>query len=154
MSEQASCDPVRVGLSMVKATRLVWPRTVTGDGEGLVPRAGLVWLGEVADRSGLTAGFGQVLAAVPRRRHDRACAWRSLVVALADGAECLSDHDAQAGLAQPRLFGPVPSRSTAQRVAFAAPGESGEFGEAATSVYREPYRRGDRKILVEEDQWA
>jgi predicted amino acid-binding ACT domain protein len=43
---------------------------VTGDGEGLVSRAGLVWLGEVADRSGLTAGFSQVLASTPRRRHD------------------------------------------------------------------------------------
>jgi hypothetical protein len=30
----------------------------------------LVWLGEVADRSGLTAGFSQVLASAPRRRHD------------------------------------------------------------------------------------
>jgi hypothetical protein len=30
----------------------------------------LVWLGEVADRSGLTAGFSMVLASVPRRRHD------------------------------------------------------------------------------------
>jgi hypothetical protein len=48
----------------------VRPRTVTGDGEGLVSPAGPVWLGEVADRSGLTAGFGQVLAAVPRRCHD------------------------------------------------------------------------------------
>ena len=38
--------------------------------EGLVSHAGLVWLGEVADRSGLTAGFSQVLASAPRRRHD------------------------------------------------------------------------------------
>ena len=30
----------------------------------------LVWLGEVADRSGLTAGFSQVLASAPRRDHD------------------------------------------------------------------------------------
>jgi hypothetical protein len=44
--------------------------TVTGDGEGLVSHAGLVWLGEVADRSGLTVGFSQVLASAPRRRHD------------------------------------------------------------------------------------
>jgi hypothetical protein len=54
---------------MVKATRLIRPRTVTGDGEGLVSHAGLVWLGEVA-RSGLTVGFSQVLASAPRRRHD------------------------------------------------------------------------------------
>jgi hypothetical protein len=57
------------GLSMAKATRLVRPRTVTGDGEGLVSHAGLVWLGEVAARSGLTVGFSQVLASAPRRRH-------------------------------------------------------------------------------------
>ena len=56
---------------MAKATRLIRPRTVTGDGEGLVSHAGLVWLGEIADRSGLTAGFSQVLASAPRRRHDR-----------------------------------------------------------------------------------
>jgi hypothetical protein len=35
-----------------------------------VSHAGLVWLGEIADRSGLTAGFSQVLASAPRRRHD------------------------------------------------------------------------------------
>jgi hypothetical protein len=52
------------------APRLIRPRTVTGDGEGLVSRGGLVWLGEVADRSGLTAGLSQVLASAPRRRHD------------------------------------------------------------------------------------
>jgi hypothetical protein len=51
-------------------------------------------------------------------------------------------------------FGPVPSCSTAQRAAFPVPGESGEFCEAATSVNRQPYGRGDREILVEEDQWA
>ena len=55
---------------MAKATRLIRPRTVTGAGEGLVSLAGLVWLGEVADRSGLTVGFSQVLASAPRRRHD------------------------------------------------------------------------------------
>jgi hypothetical protein len=44
---------------MAKATRLIWPQTVTGDGEGLVSHAGLVWLGEIADRSGLTTGCSQ-----------------------------------------------------------------------------------------------
>jgi hypothetical protein len=50
---------------MAKATGLIWPRTVTGDGEGLVLHAGLVWLGEVADRSGLTVRLSQVLASAP-----------------------------------------------------------------------------------------
>jgi hypothetical protein len=52
------------------ATRLIRPRTVTGDGEGLMSHGGLVWLGEVADRGGPTAGLGQGLASAPRRRHD------------------------------------------------------------------------------------
>jgi Transposase DDE domain group 1 len=104
---------------MGKATRLVRPRTVTGDGEGLVSHAGLVWLGEVADRSGLTAGLSQVLAGAPRRRHDPGVCLAQLVVALADGAECLSDLEVFRG--QPELFGPVPSRSSAQR-AFTALG--------------------------------
>lgn len=98
---------------MGKATRLVRPRTVTSDGEGLVSRAGLVWLGEVADRTGLTGAFSQVLAEVPRRRHDPGVGLAQLVVALADGAECLSDLEALRG--QPQLFGPVPSRSSVQR---------------------------------------
>jgi hypothetical protein len=92
---------------------------VTGDGEGLVSRGGLVWLGEVADRSGLTAGLSGVLAEAPRRRHDPGVGLAQLVVALADGAECLSDLEALRG--QPQLFGPVPSRTSAQR-AFAALG--------------------------------
>jgi hypothetical protein len=95
------------------ATRLVQPRSVTGDGEGLVSRGGLVWLGEVADRSGLTAGLRGVLAKVPRRRHDPGITLAQMVVALADGAECLSDLEAFRG--QPQLFGPVASRPSVQR---------------------------------------
>ena len=53
---------------MAWATRLIRPRTVTGDGEGLVSHAGLVWLGEVADRSGLTAGSARCW----RQRHAAA----------------------------------------------------------------------------------
>ncbi len=50
---------------MPKATRLVRSRTVTADGAGLVSHAGLVWLGEVADRSGLTAGLAAAMAQRP-----------------------------------------------------------------------------------------
>ena len=70
MFRQAFNNPVREGLQWRRPPRLIRPRTVTGDGEGLVSHAGLVWLGEVADRSGLTAGCSQVLASAPRRRHD------------------------------------------------------------------------------------
>ena len=54
---------------MAKAARLIRPRPVTSDGEGLVSHAGLVWLGEVGPQR-LTAGLSQVLASAPRRRHD------------------------------------------------------------------------------------
>ena len=76
---------------MPKATRLVRPRTVTADGAGLVSHAGLVWLGEVADRSGLTAGLSAAMAQRPRRRHDPGVTLGQMVLALADGATCVSD---------------------------------------------------------------
>ena len=44
---------------MGQGSRLIRPRTVTGDADGLVSHAGLVWLAETADRSGLTAGMYQ-----------------------------------------------------------------------------------------------
>jgi hypothetical protein len=53
-----------------EAIRIVRPRTMTGNREGFVSHAGLVWLGEVAHGAGLTAGLSQVLAEAPRRRHD------------------------------------------------------------------------------------
>jgi hypothetical protein len=45
---------------MGRATSLVRPRTVTGDGEGLVSHAGLAWLGEAPARYDKTRHpFGQ-----------------------------------------------------------------------------------------------
>jgi len=71
MCVQASFNnQVREGFQWRRPPRLIRPPTVTGDGEGPVSHAGLVWLGEVADRSGLTVGFSQVLASAPRRRRD------------------------------------------------------------------------------------
>jgi hypothetical protein len=98
---------------MGQATRLVRPRSVTGDGEGLISHAGLVWLGEVADRSGLTAGLRLAMAGVPRRRHDPGVTLAQMVVALADGAVCVSDLATVRD--QPGLFGPVASQTTAWR---------------------------------------
>jgi hypothetical protein len=95
---------------MGQATRLVRPRTVTGDGEGLVSHAGLVWLGEIADRSGLTTGLSEAMAAL---RHDPGVTLAQMIVALADGAECVSDLAALRD--QPALFGPVASQPTAWR---------------------------------------
>ena len=84
MSKQAFNNPVREGFRWERYQ--AGPATDRyGDGEGLVSRGGLVWLGEVADRSGLTAGLSLVLADVPRRRHDPGVGLAQLVVALADG---------------------------------------------------------------------
>src|SRR5829696_1669905 len=99
------------GLSVAKATRLVRPRTVTADGEGLASHAGLVWLGEVADRTGLTAGLSAAMAERPRRRHDPGVTLAQMALALADGATCVSDLAVLRD--QPGLFGPVASHATA-----------------------------------------
>jgi hypothetical protein len=95
---------------------------VTADGDGLVSHAGLVWLGEVADRTGLTAGLSAAMAERPRRRHDPGVTLAQMAVALADGATCVSDLATLRD--QPGLFGPVASHATAWRtIAELAPGE-------------------------------
>jgi hypothetical protein len=99
---------------MAKAIRLVRPRTVTGDGEGLVSHAGLVWLGEVADRSGLTAGLCQAMAEMPRRRHDPGVTLAQMIVALADGAECVSDLAMLRD--QPALFGALSALAATRKM--------------------------------------
>jgi hypothetical protein len=121
-----------------KAIRLVRPRTVTGDGVGLVSHAGLVWLGEVADRTGLTAGLSAAMAQRPRRRHDPGVTLAQMVVALADGATCVSDLATLRD--QPGLFGRVASQSTAWRtIADLAPGEyrrlAGARAQARSAVW-------------------
>lgn len=98
---------------MGQGSRLVRPRTVTGDGDGLVSRAGVVWLAEAADLSGLTAGFSAAMAGVPQRRHDAGRTLAQVVLALADGATCLSDVAALR--AQSAMFGPVASEATVWR---------------------------------------
>ena len=52
---------------MVQGSSLIRPRTVTGDGEGLVSHAGIAWLAETADLAGLTNGLSTAMAAVPQR---------------------------------------------------------------------------------------
>ena len=55
---------------MGNTTGLARSRTVSGDGQGLVSRGGLVWLAETADLCGLTAGLSTAMAEVAWRRHD------------------------------------------------------------------------------------
>mgnify|MGYP001818922746 CR=1 FL=1 len=98
---------------MGQRSRLVRPRKVTGDGDGLVSHAGVAWLAETADLSGLTAGLSAAMALVPQRRHDAGRTLAQMVLALADGATCLSDLAAIR--AQPTVFGPVASAATVWR---------------------------------------
>jgi len=98
---------------MGQGSRLVRPRTVTAQGDGLVSHAGLGWLAETADLAGLTVGLSTAMAAVPQRRHDPGRTLAQVVLALADGATCLSDLAALR--AQPNMFGPVGSEATVWR---------------------------------------
>ena len=86
---------------------------MTGDGDGLVSHAGVAWLAETADLSGLTAGLSVAMAGVPQRRHDAGRTLAQMVLALADGATCLSDLAALR--AQPSVFGGVASEATVWR---------------------------------------
>ena len=89
---------------------------MTTDGHGLVSHAGVGLLSELADRSGLTAGLSRAMAdcGIRWHTHDPGVVVAHLAVAIADGADCLSDI-AMIG-AQTKLFGPVASRPTAWRV--------------------------------------
>lgn len=98
---------------MGQRSSLIRPRTVTGDGDGLVSHAGVAWLAETADLSGLTAGLSTAMAGVPQRRHDAGRTLAQMVLALADGATCLADVAALR--AQPTVFGPVASEATVWR---------------------------------------
>jgi hypothetical protein len=98
---------------MVQGSSLIRPRTVTGDGEGLVSHAGLGWLAETADLAGLTDGLSAAMAAAPQRRHDPGRTLAQMVLALADGATCLSDLAALRS--QPAMFGEVASEATVWR---------------------------------------
>jgi len=86
---------------------------VTGDGEGIVSHAGLVWLGGVADAVGLTGEMRHATRRLSWRKHQPGLALIHMALGLADGATCLSDLAALRD--QPRLFGPVASHPTAWR---------------------------------------
>jgi hypothetical protein len=98
---------------MRDVTRLVRPRIVSGDGDGLVSHAGIAWLAETAELSGLTAGLVDAMAAVPQRRHVAGRTLGQMVLAIADGATCLSDLAALRD--QPAMFGVVASGATVWR---------------------------------------
>ena len=97
----------------MESTRLASPRTVTGNGEGLVSRGGLVWLAETADLCGLTAGLDAAFAGLGWRSHRPGRTMAQMVLALADGATALSDVAALRN--QPAIAGKVASDPTVWR---------------------------------------
>ena len=97
----------------VHRTRSVRRVVVTTEGRNLVSHAGTALLAEMADRSGLTAGMSKAMAdcGISWRRHDPGVVLTHLAVAIADGADCLSDFSAISESAE--LFGEMASLSTA-----------------------------------------
>lgn len=99
----------------VHRTRSVRGVEVTTDGKNLVSHAGTALLCELADRTGLTRAMSQAMAdcGISWHTHDPGVVLTHLAVAIADGADCLTDF-AVLGEA-PELFGDVASVSTAWR---------------------------------------
>jgi hypothetical protein len=100
----------------VKATATRPKITVTGDGRGVVGHVGARLLADLADATGLTSAFSEVLAGLRQRGggHDPGRIAVDLAVMLADGGEAIADLAVlrdQAG-----LFGPVASDPTAWRL--------------------------------------
>jgi hypothetical protein len=104
---------------------------VSADGAGVVSHAGSRLLADLADRTTLTAELSLALHGVrgPRPGHDPGRVLVDLAVAIADGAETISDIGVLAD--QPALFGPVASDSTCWRLLDAlGDGESAMIASA------------------------
>jgi hypothetical protein len=89
---------------------------VSADGRGVVSHAGSRLLADLAGRTTLTGALTGALGHLtrPRAVHDPGRVLVDLAVAVADGAECISDIAVLAD--QPGLFGAVASDSTVWRL--------------------------------------
>lgn len=92
------------------------PLVVSVDGRGVVSHVGSRLLADLADRSPLTGRLSAALVPLgrPRAVHDPGRVLVDFAVAIADGADCISDIAVLAD--QPGLFGPVVSDSTVRRL--------------------------------------
>lgn len=88
---------------------------VRADAEGIVSHAGAHLLAELADRIGLTTGLSAAMAPTRERRsaHDPGVVLRDVIVAIADGGDCVTDLGVLRD--QEALFGAVASERTAHR---------------------------------------
>ena len=100
---------------MVKRRRRRPALKVTGDGTGVANHAGTRLLADLADTIGLTAALSVAMAPTKQRRrgHDRGDVLCDVAVAIAAGAETISDLAVLRD--QPELFGTVASHPTAWR---------------------------------------
>ncbi len=89
---------------------------MSADGRGVVGHAGAGLVADVAEVTGLTGLFGDVLAVLRQRQggHDPGRVAVDLAVMLADGGEAISDLAVLRDQAQ--LFRPVASDPTAWRL--------------------------------------
>jgi hypothetical protein len=103
----------------VHRSRSVRRAKVIPDGKNLVSHAGVALLAELADRSGLTDAMSSSMVdcGISWHTHDPGVVLTHLAVAIADGADCLSDIAALKP--QEELFGPVASVATAWRAVHA-----------------------------------
>lgn len=88
---------------------------VSVDGKNLISHAGTALLSELADRTGLTRAMSEAMGScgISWHTHDPGVVLTHLAVAIADGADCLSDLAALRESTE--LFGPVASVPTAWR---------------------------------------
>jgi hypothetical protein len=100
---------------MVKGRRRRRALKVTGDGAGVANHAGARLPADLADAIGLRAALSAAMAPTKQRRrgHDRGEVLVDLAVAIADGAETISDLAVLRD--QPDLFGAVASHPTVWR---------------------------------------
>jgi hypothetical protein len=89
---------------------------VRADAEGIVSHAGAHLLAELGDRVGLTSGLSAATAPTRERRsaHDPGVVLRDVIVAIADGGDCVTDLGVLRD--QEALLGPIASERTAHRV--------------------------------------
>jgi hypothetical protein len=89
---------------------------VSAHGRGVVSHAGSRLLADLAERTSLTGRLSEALVGLarPRAVHDPGRVLVDLAVAVAGGAQCISDIAVLAD--QPALFGPVASDSTVWRL--------------------------------------
>ena len=131
---------------MVRRRRRRPALKVTGDGSGVANHAGARLLADLADAVGLSAALSVAMAPTKQRRrgHDRGDVLVDLAVAIADGAETISDLAMLRD--QPDLFGPVASHSNG----VAHPRRNREAAlERIKTARAEARRRRGQRVLTQ-----